>query len=345
MTQGKSLAVRYRPQEFSEVVGQSIITAILDKAINSACFSNVMLFAGPSGTGKTTLARIVAKKINKGLGEPVEIDAASNNGVDNVRAIIDSANKRALVGEYKIIILDECHMLTKESWNAFLKCIEDCPKYTIFIFCTTEVNKVPNTILNRVQRYTLSKIKATDIKARLEYICQQEGFTNYEQTCDLISKTCQGGMRDAIATLETCAMFSTDLKLENTKQILGESTYETFFKLTWAIQNKDEKNILTIIDNLYDEGRNLRQLISNYLDFILDLQKYILFQDISATVIPSYLATKENAVVQFTVKEPDSLDYFRNLADALLDVKQIIKYDNSYKSTIEVLLIKFSRGN
>jgi len=340
-----SLATKYRPRTFEEVCGQQITTTILNRSIEQDKFSNVILFAGPSGCGKTTLARIFATKINNSVGDPIEIDAASNNGVDNVRAIIDSMNARALVGEYKVFIIDECHMISKEGWNAFLKGIEECPKYTVLVFCTTEPNKIPVTILNRVQRYNLSKISMPEIKERLEYICKQEGFTNYTETCDLISKTCQGGMRDAIATLESCSDFSTDLKLENTKQILGESSFETMFKLTWSLQQHKEEDTLALIEGLYIDGRDLKQFISVYLDFVLDLQKYILFKDINATYIPAYLATEQNQVVQFTTKEENSLSYFRALAETILDIKQVIKYDNSYKSTIEVLLIKFSRGN
>lgn len=339
-----SLAVKYRPQEFEEVSGQQIVVQVLRKAIEKEKFSNVLLFAGPSGTGKTTIARLFANKINKGLGSPIEIDAASNTGVDNVRAIIDSASTRAITGEYKVFIIDECHMISNAGWNAFLKGIEECPKYTVLIFCTTEPNKVPQTILNRVQRYNLSKISMSDIKARLEYICKQEGFANYEQTCDLISKTCQGGMRDAIAMLEQCADFSTDLSVENTKQILGESSFETMFKLTWALQQKKDKDTLSIIDGLYNSGKDLKQFISIYLDFTLDLEKYIIFKDISLTAIPAYLATEQNAVVQYTVQDKNSLNYFKALTEAILNIKQLIKYDNSYKSTIEILLLKFSHG-
>lgn len=339
----QSLAVKYRPKEFSEVAGQTVITKILNKAIEEEAFSNTILFAGPSGTGKTTLARIFANKINKGLGKPIEIDAASNNGVEQVRSIIDDMSSRALVGEYKTFVIDECHMISKEGWNAFLKGIEECPKFTVLVFCTTEPNKIPATILNRVQRYNLSKIPMADIKARLKYISAKEGFSNYEDACDIIAKTCQGGMRDAIATLEQCASFSTDLSANNVRQVLGESNFETMFKLTWAIQQKKDDQILSILDGLYDNGSDLKQFMSVYLDFVLDLEKYILSKDISITSIPEYLASDKNPVVQFTVKAENSLSYFISLSEAVLDIKQKIKYDNNYKSTIEILLLKFSR--
>jgi DNA polymerase-3 subunit gamma/tau len=184
----KSLAVKYRPNTFEEVCGNQVTVKILKRVLELNKPKNAYLFAGPSGCGKTTCARIFARELNSGVGDPVEIDAASNNGVDQVRAIIESANQRSLTGTYKIYIIDECHMITSAGWNAFLKGIEETPEYTIFMFCTTEPNKLPATILNRVQRFNIAKINNQEIKERLMYICQQEEFINYEDTCELISK-------------------------------------------------------------------------------------------------------------------------------------------------------------
>lgn len=338
-----SLATKYRPTEFKDVVGQALITTILENAVDKGKFGNVLLFAGPSGCGKTTMARILADKINKGIGNPIEIDAASNSGVDNVRSIVESMNSRAIAGEYKTFIIDECHSISTAGWQAFLKGIEECPKYTVLIFCTTEPNKLPATILNRVQRYNLTKISASGIRERLKYICSQEGFSNYDAACDMISKTCHGGMRDAISMLEQCANFSADLSLSNIKKVLGESDFETMFKLTWAIQGKKIDDIIKIIDGLYAEGRDLRQFVSGYIDFALDLEKYILFKDIDLTSIPAYLAAENNAVVQFTVKDGGSLDFAQKLAEILLSIKQLTKYDGDVKSTVEIMLVKLSR--
>ena len=134
-----SLATKYRPNTFDEVVGQDITIKLLTKQLETNSFVNCYLFAGPSGDGKTTIARIMANEINKHVGNPIEIDAASNNGVDNIRMIINEANSRSLTSEYKIFIMDEAHMLTTASWNALLKLIEEPPKYTIFIFCKSNL--------------------------------------------------------------------------------------------------------------------------------------------------------------------------------------------------------------
>ena len=152
----EALAVKYRPKTFEDVVSQNAIIRILRKQIELKQFKNCYLFCGASGCGKTTVARIFANAINQGNGNPIEIDAASNNGVDNVRQLIKTASERSLDSEYKIIIIDECHALTTQAWQAFLKCIEEPPMYTIFIFCTTDPQKIPTTIINRTMRFNFS---------------------------------------------------------------------------------------------------------------------------------------------------------------------------------------------
>lgn len=342
----QSLATKYRPQTFSDVVEQGITVQILQRVLETGKLKNAYLFSGESGCGKTTLARIFAKELNQGIGEPIEIDAASNNGVDQVRAIIESANQRSLTGTYKIFIIDEAHAITSAGWQAFLKGIEEPPFYTIFMFCTTEPTKIPATILNRVQRYNISKISINGIKARLEAICQQEGFTNYTETCDLISKICQGCMRDAITYLDQCADLSSDLSIQNTKNILGDVSYETMLKLTNGLIDGNEGEIFNIIESLYAGGRDLKQFINTYLDFVLDLSKYIIFKDIQITNIPVYLETIQDPTVniKYTTSIENGLIWFNKLADRLLEIKAAIKYDMSYKATIEAYLLKTCRG-
>lgn len=337
-----SLATKYRPQDFESVCGQNITVTILKKVILERAFKNVYLFSGSSGCGKTTCARIFAKAINNGIGDPIEIDAASNSGVDNVRAIIESANQRSLVGEYKIYIIDECHSLTTQAWQAFLKGIEETPKYTIFIFCTTEPQKIPATILNRVQRYNFAPISQSDIKNRLMYICQQEGFINYENCCEFISKMSNNSMREAITYLEQVADYSKDLNIDVAKKVFGSVSYETMFKLTWAMQKNETANIINIIEALFNEGQDLKNFINIYLSFALDLAKFAIFKDINLTNIPSYLASENNSVVQFTVGQ-ESPEYFTNLAAKILEIKTNIKYDLNYKNTIIIMLLNIAK--
>lgn len=340
----KSLAVKYRPTTFETVAGQNVTTRILNKVLEKQAFKNAYLFAGPSGCGKTTCARIFANAINGGIGEPVEIDGASNNGVDQVRAIVESANQRSLVGNYKIYIIDECHMITSAGWNAFLKGLEDCPEYTIFIFCTTEPNKIPVTIQNRMQRFNIAKIGAQEIKDRLIYVCQQEGFINYEDTCELISKLCDGCMREALTMLDQCADLSNDLSLKNTKAVLGDSPFERMLKLTNYLIQGNTAAVLGCIETLAAEGKDLKQFVNEYLSFTLELTKYCLFRSMAATNIPAYLENTADSMTSVapTVSFEGALDWFNYLSVKLLEVKNTIKYDTSVKAVIEAYLMQVS---
>ena len=173
----EALAVKYRPKVFEDMTEQNAIKDILMNQLETKTFQHGYLFTGPSGTGKTTSARIFANMINAGKGNPIEVDAASNSGVDNIRQIIEDAKRKPLDAEYKIFIVDECHSLSDSSWQALLKTLEESPKFTIFIFCTTDPQKVPATILSRVQRYNFQKISNDGIVKRLEDICKMEGYT------------------------------------------------------------------------------------------------------------------------------------------------------------------------
>ena len=172
----ESLAVKYRPKTWADVTEQSSVRTILEQQIASGNICHSLLFIGSSGCGKTTCARIYANEVNQGKGTPIELDAASNNGVDDVRRIIEQAQTKSLDSEYKTFIIDECHSLSSQGWQAFLKLIEEPPAKSIFIFCTTERNKIPKTILSRVQEFQFKRISNTGIEKRLEYVLQQENF-------------------------------------------------------------------------------------------------------------------------------------------------------------------------
>ena len=341
----KSLAVKYRPDTFEAVCGNQVTVQILKRIVELGTPKNAYLLTGPSGCGKTTIARILANSLNNNVGNPIEIDAASNNGVDQVRAIMESANQRSLVGQYKIYIIDECHAITTAGWQAFLKGIEETPEYTIFMFCTTEPNKIPATILNRMQRFNISKIDTQEIKNRLMFICQQEGFTNYEDTCELICKLCDGCMRDAITKLDQCADLSTNLCLENTKLVLGEAPFERMLKLTNCLIGGNEQFTLAAIDTLSREGKDLKQFTSEYLSFVLELTRYILFKNIGVTNIPAYLENSEDTMINvtYTTSFEGALAWFNYLADKLLEIKSVIKYDTSVKAVLEAYLLQVCR--
>lgn len=343
-----SLAVKYRPTTFSEVVEQTSTKKILQRQLETNTFSNVYLLCGPSGDGKTTIARIFANELNKNQGSPIEIDGASNNGVDNIRLLIDEAKTRSIDSEYKVIIVDEVHMLTTSAWNAFLKCVEEPPKYTIFIFCTTDPQKIPATILNRVMRFNLSKISTEAIKQRLLYISEKEHFINYEEACRYISQLSDGGMRNAIAMLEKCAGYNNDLSINNVIEALGNFSYETMLKLCNALYDNNQKEVLSLIDNIYNSGKDLKIFVEQFLDFALDLNKYCLFKDITVTKIPSYLEKfkfkDDTNCVQYVVNIENAVKFFNHLVNALLELKISLKYDTMPRTTVSVKLINICRG-
>lgn len=335
----ESLAVKYRPKDWDEVCGQGSVMRILTRQIELNELKNVYLFAGSSGCGKTTLARIFGNKINNNIGTLNEIDAASNNGVDNVKTIIKSAQERSIDSKYKIFIIDECHMITTQGWNAFLKCIEEPPAFTIFIFCTTDPQKIPATILNRVQRFNITRINTDKVRDRLNYICKCEGFTNYEESTDYIAKISDGGMRDAISTLEKCAGYSTDLNINNVLEALGNYSYDTFFSLINNVIDGKDIEVLKLLDNFYRSGNDLKLFIDMFLSFCLDVSKYIIFKSTDMIKIPSSMEDSLKNATNFD----DSLKYYMYIVNQLLDLKNMLKNDNNVRTTIEVMFLKMVR--
>lgn len=332
----ETLAIKWRPKTFDEVIGQDIVVKILKRQVDRQEFKNVYLFSGATGCGKTTIARIFANNINKGLGRPIEIDGASNNGVDNVRNIIDGASQRALDSEYKVYIIDEAHMLTIQAWNAFLKCIEEPPAYTIFMFCSTNVEKFPATILNRVQQFNLTRISPDLIANHLKNISRAEGFYSYEDSCEYISNHCKGGMRDALSMLDKVIQYSEQLSVEKTIQILGGFEYKDLFNITNAIIDKRQEIVFNTINKCFNSGLDMNQFIDDYLNFCIDLSSYCLFKDMSTISIP---VTYEKEVRYVTgADEGNQVKFFNGLTTKILDIKTAIFKDPNPKITILAMM-------
>ena len=337
----QSLSVIYRPTEWEDCLGQSSIIKILKQQLLNKKYSNCYLFTGPSGVGKTTLARILANKINNNVGSAIEIDGASNNGVDQVRAIIEDAKERSLVSPYKIYVIDECHAITSQGWQAFLKCLEEPPAHTIFIFCTTNIEKVPETIQNRCMRFNFNRVSISEIENKLKDICLNEGIKPDTESLNYISKLANGSVREAIATLEKCLDYNMDLNINNVLECLGNFSHKTLFKLTNAIIDNDEKNILLTTNEIFKNSSSLVRFVDYYFTFILDLSKYCLFKNTEIINIPS--CYKED--LDYTTSIEDGSKYFTWLANKLLDLKLLLKQDTTGRDTLDLSLINMSRGN
>lgn len=335
----ESLSVKFRPTTFEEVCSQQSIITILNRQLETNTTKNAYLFYGASGCGKTTVARIFANRINKGFGTPVEIDAASNNGVDNVRQLIKSASERSLDSEYKVIILDECHALTNQAWQAFLKCIEEPPKYTIFIFCTTEKNKVPETIKNRCQVFNFSRILPEVICERLRAICSNLQLVNYNEACDYISKISDCSMRTAISNLEKCIDYDRSLSIQSVLECLGAFSLKLFFQLINSIIDGNEANVSQIIQEVYLNGSDIKLFVDEFFKFCLSISKYIMFKDCSVIDIPQ---AYENELINCTNFD-GSNSYYSYIIDNLLKLRSLLKTDTEYFSITYVYLIKMAR--
>ena len=273
--------------------------------------------------------------INNGKGNPIEVDAASNSGVDNIRQIIDDAKRKPLDAEYKIFIVDECHSLSNGAWQALLKTLEEPPKFTIFIFCTTDPQKIPATILSRVQRYNFQKISNEGIVERLGYIIAQEIVHNEdiiytEDAVDYIAKVSTGGMRDAITLLDKCLSLSRTLNLENVLKTIGGEDYSTFILFLTALQNKEKETAITTIENIYNAGKDVKQFMKDFAKFILEVEKYALYGNFDYVNLPN---TLENELKQLI---DDSLF---NVMDFVVSLNNQIKWENDAKTLIELSIL------
>ena len=338
----KALAIKYRPKVWDDVVEQGSTKIILQQQLQSGEIKNAYLFCGPAGCGKTTCARIFANDINKGEGNPIELDAASNNGVDDVRNIIQQAKIKSLDSEYKIFIIDECHALSNSAWQAMLKIIEEPPAKSIFIFCTTDPQKIPKTILSRVQRYDFQRISQDGIVSRLHLILYHEDIYDDSNalndtlpSLEYIAKIADGGMRDAITLMDKCLAYSKDLTLENVVNALGTTDYDTMFKLTGHLIFDQSKEAIQIIENIFNGGKDLKTFVRQYVQFLLDIDKYGIGCDWKYLQIPRLEQYEE------WLKECDDMTFtaVEHWLSVFVNLNADIKWSQSVKYDIEATLI------
>lgn len=335
----KSLAIKYRPKTWASVTEQNSTKIILQQQLQSGEVKNAYLFCGPAGCGKTTCARIFASDINKGEGNPIELDAASNNGVDDVREIIQQAKTKSLNSEYKIFIIDECHALSNSAWQAMLKIIEEPPAKSIFIFCTTDPQKIPKTILSRVQRYDFQRISQKGIIDRLTDILGLEDISDWEDDAiEYIAKIADGGMRDAITLMDKCLAFSSDLILENVVKALGTTDYDTMFKLTDYLIDSKVKLALALIEDIYNSGKDLKTFVRQYVQFLLDLSKWGIGCDWKYLTLPK-LSDYEQWLKDCGDREFNEIDKWLSV---FVNLNADIKWSQSVKYDIEAVILVHS---
>lgn len=334
----KALAIKYRPQTFEDLTEQSAVVTILTNQIETNTIKHGYLFAGGAGTGKTTSARIFANMINKGAGTPIELDAASNNSVEDIRRLTEDAQTQSIDSEYKVFVIDECHSLSNQAWQAMLKTLEEPPSKAIFIFCTTNPEKIPQTILSRVQRYNFQRISQEGIVQRLLYILRCEGAiasTHLVEAVEYIAKIADGGMRDAITLMDKCLSFSNELTMENVIKALGVTDYNTMFDLNNAFFENDKTKLIKIVSDVYSSGMDLKLFIKTYFEFLLDLNVYCLTKDLAMTKIPDVWIDemKSYGSHEWSVSN--------NLLTYITDLQSSIKWEQNPKAVIIAKFILF----
>ena len=334
----KALAIKYRPQTFEDLTEQLAVVTILTNQIETNTIKHGYLFCGGAGTGKTTSARIFANMINKGAGTPIELDAASNNSVEDIRRLTEDAQTQSIDSEYKVFVIDECHSLSNQAWQAMLKTLEEPPAKSIFIFCTTNPERIPQTILSRVQRYNFQRISQEGIVQRLLYILRCEGAiasTHLVEAVEYIAKIADGGMRDAITLMDKCLSFSSDLTVENVIKALGVTDYNTMFDLNNAFFENDKPKLIKIVSDVYSSGMDLKLFIKTYFEFLLDLNVYCLTKDLSMTKIPEIWVDEMNSYGSH------EWSVSNNLLTYITDLQSSIKWEQNPKAVIIAKFILF----
>lgn len=350
----QALYRKYRPSNFDEVVGQQPIIQTLKNAIVQNRIAHAYLFCGPRGTGKTSIAKIFAKMLNcedesnKPCGkctnckmvqngshpDIIEIDAASNNGVDEVRNLIDKVKYTPMQGKYKVYIIDEVHMMTTGAFNALLKTIEEPPAHVVFILATTEPNKVIPTIISRCQRFDFNKVSQKDIEKRLSIVCKEEKIEIDPEAISLIAQLADGGMRDSLSILDQCIAYcSSNITVDNVREIYGVLTTSDIGKLFEHLYAHEVDALIQQIQECSDKGMDLKRLTS---DFITLLKESIILDYSSNSKLVSN--THKEVIEKYLLKSPSPFRF--NVLNELMDVFNKYNYASNVLDYLETALLK-----
>ena len=353
---------KFRPTEFKDVKGQDAVVTTLKNQIKTGRIGHAYLFCGTRGTGKTTVAKIFAKAVNCEHpvdGSPceecemcktisagtsmnvIEIDAASNNGVDNIREIREEVAYRPTEGKYKVYIIDEVHMLSIGAFNALLKTLEEPPEYVIFILATTEAHKIPVTILSRCQRYDFKRISIDTICERLQELIEKEGLDVEDRAVRYIAKMADGAMRDALSLLDQCVAFYINQRLtyDHVLEVLGAVDTEVFSRLLRQLVKKDVKQVIETVDELIMQGRELSQLAADftwYLRNLLLIKSSEDMEDVLDVSTENLAQLKDEAQM---VEDDELLRYIRVFSE----LTNQLKYATQKRVLLEVAFIKLCK--
>jgi DNA polymerase-3 subunit gamma/tau len=360
MSEYKVSALKYRPQRFDEVCSQEFVTQTLRNSVLSGKVANSYLLSGPRGIGKTTIARIFAKALNctsPKEGEPCnrcehcieitagthpdvfELDAASNRGIDDVRAIQDAAKYFPLKARYKFFIVDEVHMLTPQAFNALLKILEEPPNYLIFILATTNPEKIPKTIISRCQRFALHKIKISEISARLLKIAKEEKVSIDDESIFYIAKLAEGALRDALGIFDMAvSYFGHKIEINSLREFLNLPDKEIYFLTSNYILNSDSKSLLELLNQKYDTGLDLYTFYNGLIEHFRNCITYLSTGDLKLIDESDYIRSKYQEISgKFTE------DQLLRLLKLLLDNETRFKYSANQKIFLESLLVELCR--